>query len=480
VLDVSHRQSAYGQPITFTATVTVDTSTAPSGVVEFSDNGILIGMIPVDATGVATLVLTSLEPGTHKVQAVFRGNVELKPAHVVIQVKPAATLTTLSANPSPSMFGQQVTFTATVTADSGVPTGSVVFTIDGTRAGTAIVDPNGAASLVVSRLGAGPHTIEARFVATEPFRSSNAAPLTHLVTAHSEHIIVVGTESAPGHVKVFDAGTQELLFSFLPYGGFSGGVRVAAGDVNGDGTADILTVSDGATSAAHVRVFSGVDLSELHSFLPFSGATGGVSVAAGDVNGDGRADIIVGAAINSHVKAFDSATLAELGSFLAYPGFLGGVTVAAGDINNDGFADIITGAGASVPHVKVFDGLTNAELRSFLAYPAFPGGVTVAAGDVNNDGFDDIITGAGGSAPHVKVFDGVTSTELRSFLAYGGGFIGGVRVGASDVNDDGVAEIVTAPAGAVPHVKVFDGTSLAELASFLAFDTLVGIHIGGQ
>jgi hypothetical protein len=128
-----------------------------------------------------------------------------------------------------------------------------------------------------------------------------------------------------------------------------------------------------------------------------------------------------------------------------------------GDVNGDGRDDIITGADAGgAPHVKVFDGASGAELRSFFAYsPSFAGGVRVAAGDVNGDGRADIITGAGsGAGPHVKVFDGVTSAEIRSFLAYGA-FIGGVFVAAGDVNGDGMDDIITgADAGAGPHVKV--------------------------
>jgi hypothetical protein len=108
---------------------------------------------------------------------------------------------------------------------------------------------------------------------------------------------------------------------------------------------------------------------------------------------------------------------------------LGGVYIAAGDVNGDGFADIITGAGAGgSPHVKVFDGQTNSLLASFFAYDvAFTGGVRVAAGDVNDDGLADIITGAGPSGgPHVKVFDGHTSALLASFFAFAPSFTGGV------------------------------------------------------
>jgi len=285
--------------------------------------------------------------------------------------------------------------------------------------------------------------------------------------------IVTGAGVA-SHVKVFSGATGAESASFFAYTpSFTGGVRVASGDVNGDGVADVITGA-GAGGNAHVKVFDGRTSAELRSFLAYPGFSGGVFVAAGDVNGDGAADIVTGADAGaaSHVKVFDGGTGAELRSFLAYGAFAGGVRVASGDVNGDGFADVITGAGAEGnAHVKVFDGRTSAELRSFLAYPGFSGGVFVAAGDVNGDGAADIVTGAdAGAGPHVKVFDGTTGAELRSFFAYGAGFSGGVRVAAGDVNGDGFADIVTgAGAGAGPHVKVFDGRSGAELHSFFAY-----------
>ena len=139
-------------------------------------------------------------------------------------------------------------------------------------------------------------------------------------------------------------------------------------------------------------------------------------------------------------------------------------SVAAGDVTGDGVAEIITGAGpGGGPHVRAFSlaGGVVTEVASFYAYdPAFPGGVSVAAADVTGDGVAEIITGAGpGGGPHVRAFSlaGGVVTEVASFFAYDPAFPGGVTVAAADLTGDGVAEIITgAGPGGGPHVRVFD------------------------
>ena len=105
-----------------------------------------------------------------------------------------------------------------------------------------------------------------------------------------------------------------------------------------------------------------------------------------------------------------------------------------GDVNGDGFADIVVGAGAGGgPDVRVYSGANPAILlRDFFAYNTnFTGGVRLAVSDVDGDGFADIITAPGaGGAPDLRVFDVATLARLDEFMAYDPSFLGGVFVGS--------------------------------------------------
>jgi uncharacterized protein (TIGR03118 family) len=299
----------------------------------------------------------------------------------------------------------------------------------------------------------------------------------------------VGADQGGGpHVKVFDESDGEQLFSFMAYNAaFHGGVRVAVGDINGDGTPDIVT-APGRGGGPDIRVFDGTDGHLIREFMAFDQSfRGGVNVATGDVDGDGFDDIIVGADAGGgpHVKVFSGADNSVLQSFMAFDlAFTGGVRVAAGDINFDGLTDVITAAGVGGgPQVKAFDAFDHSLVANFFAFnSALRGGIFVAAGDVNGDGAADIVVGAGsGMTPQVAIFDPTTNRIGQSFAAYAANFTGGVRVAVRDSDDDGHADIITgAGHGGGPHVRLFNGDTLGDMHDLMAFDNNFrgGVFVG--
>src|SRR5207302_10500334 len=128
----------------------------------------------------------------------------------------------------------------------------------------------------------------------------------------------------------------------------------------GDGVTDIVT-APGPGGGPHIRVFDGATGAVVEEFFAYDEFfTAGLYVAVADVTGDGEPDIITGAGAGGgpHVKVFDGLTEVEVQSFYAYDAiYLGGVNVAAGDLNGDGRADVVTGTGpGGAAHIKAFDG----------------------------------------------------------------------------------------------------------------------------
>ena len=294
-------------------------------------------------------------------------------------------------------------------------------------------------------------------------------------------VVLASEGDAPPLLRFNDPLTGARKFPLVPFEpNFLGGVRPAVGDVTGDGVPD-LVVGAGPGGASHVRVFDGASGVQadgpLGSFVAFEASfTGGVTVAAADVNRDGYADVIVAAGSGGgpRVRVLSGADGAVLADFFAADESMRlGLSVAAADMNRDGAADIITATGAGgATEVTVFSGPDRARLTNFLAFGSdFTLGVSLAAADVNRDGVADILVGAGrGGGPRVRVFDGESGAVAQDFFAYDSSFRGGVTVTAADADGDGRPEIVTgAGPGGGSQVRVLDGTTLDEVSSFAAY-----------
>lgn len=281
---------------------------------------------------------------------------------------------------------------------------------------------------------------------------------------------------------VFSSYTWLAADAMLPYGPpFAGGVYAAVGQVEPGGDAELIA-APGPGGGPNIRVLrrNGAEVASFFAYTP--DFTGGSSVAACDVDADGRDEIVTGAGPGGgpHVRVFSlKGGLHEVGGFFAYGAtFSGGVSVACADVDGDGTGEIVTGAGpGGGPHVRVVH-LDGSEAASFFAYDAgFSGGVLVAGGDIDGDGHDEVTTGAGpGGGPHVRVLRiGVGVSEMAGFFAYAPGFGGGVNVASGDVTGDGRAEVYTgAGSGGGPHIRVLAvDSSVHELTSWFAVNASV-------
>ncbi len=198
--------------------------------------------------------------------------------------------------------------------------------------------------------------------------------------------------AATGQVSLYQDG--RILFKFQPYGAnFKAGINLAA-RVSDGYIRQIVTGPK--TGGPQVRLFTPSGQLKGDFFAYDKKFRGGVSVALGDVDSDGQDEIITGpgADLEPLVKIFSLSGKLE-GSFLAYDKkFRGGVSVALGDVDGDGQAEIITGPGkGGGPQVRIFDSNGQAE-KSFFAFDSsFHGGIRVTSDDLDSDGLAEILVG---------------------------------------------------------------------------------------
>lgn len=307
--------------------------------------------------------------------------------------------------------------------------------------------------------------------------------------------------SNPAHIRVLNTdgtkGGADFIAFTLKYG-----VRVAAGDINGDGTDEIIAgAGDEFVNPARIKVFNADGTAVAGAdFLAFT-TKYGANVTSADLDGDGRAEIIAGTgrgnSTNVRVFTYDGSVVADTGIDFVSDSTADGVKVAAGDIDGDGNNEIITAAGAKnsqtikVWKVDTASGAGNwtvTEDRNFRAF-ASNKGIVIATGDLNGDGTDEIIAGEATGA-NVKVFKGDGTPygvgfSMSNGTSYGAGFSvsntsGVVGIAAGDTDSDGVAEIIIGTdtnRNTPGEIKVYkaDGSLLN---SFKPFNYKGGVNVG--
>jgi len=203
--------SVIGQSVTFTATVTATTPGAgtPTGTVSFFDGTTSFGTGTL-AGGVATFTTSSLSVASHPVTAVYEGDTDFTTSTSTAfsqTVDQAATATSLSINPSPSVFGQSVTFTATVTPSApgaGTPTGTVEFFDGTTSLGTGTLTA-GVATFTTSSLSVASHPVTAVYEGDTDFTTSTSTAFSQTVgKASTDTFVFSSSPSLAGQSVTFD------------------------------------------------------------------------------------------------------------------------------------------------------------------------------------------------------------------------------------------------------------------------------------
>jgi hypothetical protein len=269
--------------------------------------------------------------------------------------------------------------------------------------------------------------------------------------------LIVGT--GPGRatqVRILSGIDRAVIAEINPFEAtFTGGVYVAAGDLTGDGVPDLVITPDEG-GGPRVRVFNGRGFTQIVDFFGIDDPNfrGGARAAVGDINGDGVGDLVVAAGFQGgpRIAAFNGKSLATdpvklFNDFFAFEQTLrNGVFIAVGDLDGDGKAEIIAGGGpGGGPRVTAFSGAdliasgggTLTQLANFFGGdPSNRGGIRVAVKNLDGDDRADIVVGAGtGAGPRVTAYLGKniipagTPPEHFAFDAFPSNFTGGVFVG---------------------------------------------------
>jgi streptogramin lyase len=347
----SANSSVYGQPVTFTATVTPNAAGAatPTGTVQFVIDGQIYGT-PVNLSGgTAAVGAAALAVGSHTVAAVYSGDAGSLPSDDTASplsqvVNQAATSTAGAASPAAPNFGQAVTFTATVTANApstATPDGSVDFfdTTAQTDLGSASLSGGTATLTTAAPLPPGTQTITLTYGGNASFLlSSTTVTVAPLRSIYVLNPTVGGALTVSGNASINVPGLVEV--------DSSSATALSAG-------------GNAAVTASAIQVVGGAQASGNATFSPrpAAGAAAvpdplaalavpGSAVSQGSVNLSGNATLTINPGVYSQIKVSGNARLTLNPGVYALAG--GGLTVT-GNASITGSGVLLYHAGSNFP-----------------------------------------------------------------------------------------------------------------------------------
>ena len=232
---------------------------------------------------------------------------------------------------------------------------------------------------------------------------------------------------------------------FLFESAYAGGAQIARIDLDQDGARDLLVARQNRLSGWRA------DGQLLLKLFPYgANYKGEIRLAVGDLDGNGKSEIVV-APSGDRLPVKVYSRHGELLRSDLYPlgaNYSGGLYAAVGNVQGSSVNELVIGSGAGVvPEVLVYEAGTGYAWKARARWRAFPphwrGGVRVAAGNIDGEGLSEIIVGAGpGAGPVIRVFDGKGMAISPEITVYRAASLSGIDVRALDVDFDGEDDIV--------------------------------------
>jgi YVTN family beta-propeller protein len=320
--------SVFGQPVTFTVTVTSDNFGTPSGTVTFTDGATMLGTVALGNTGQAMLSISTLTLGTHTIQASYSGDASFlaggsSPVSQTVNKAASSPVVTLTGGSNPSAVGQPLTFTAIVNPQfTGTPTGQVTF-LDNFNNQLKILpgspvnlDGSAHASLTVSSLAIGTHNISVVYNGDVNFDLNSSPNFPQVVKATSGTGINLTAGTSPA-----SAG-DSLTFTAAVFSSFAG---------TPTGTVTFVDAFDSSTLGGGPIPLNG----SAQASVTTSALVTGIHHITATYNGDGTflpstsspiTEVVLAVAGNPSTTAL---TVNNGGSTTLYFGFVAGVAQSA-------------------------------------------------------------------------------------------------------------------------------------------------------
>jgi large repetitive protein len=255
VLASSSATATVGTQLTFTATVSCTGCPVPTGTVQFKDGTTSLGSSTVGGSGAAVLSIASLTPGAHSIIAIYSGDTDdstSTSAPLTETIQQIVTATALSANLNPISAGAALNLTAAVTATGGSTgggalTGEVTFSEGSTIYGSVALNGSGNATLSLSTLSAGSHSILASYAGNTNYASSASAVLVEIVqsTATTTTLTSTVATTLAGEAASFTVAVSSATAG-IPTGTvivYDGGASIGQAQLNAQGVATLWTSS---------------------------------------------------------------------------------------------------------------------------------------------------------------------------------------------------------------------------------------------